>query len=478
MSLLKIFSREDIEKIHEATMKILEKIGVRFRSDKAIKYLKDVGVIFDEKKRAYIPRSLIEEFIKKVPKSFTWRARNKRNNLEIGSGKVHLLPSYGAIYIIDLDGNRRLGTLKDVEELTKIADALPNIHAAGGRIVQPSDIEPRASHAYLYKTMIENSSKCVMGYTRCIKDNDVALDCMKMASIIWGGEEELKKVPTVMGLINPRSPLEHDSSMIESIIEYAKWKQPLIIASFVIIGATGPVTLAGSLAQHNAEVLSGILLAQVVNPGTPIVYGSATAPVDMKSGNPAIGSPEALLVNTMAVELANFYNIPSRTSFLVSDSKIPDVQAGYEVALGALLAGMVKPDINLHAGIINSYLMTSPAQMVINDEIWSYVSRFLKGIEINDDTLALDVIGKVVEKGHFLAEEHTRRFFFKEYYSPDIADRSSWDDWVKRGSKDGLKRAIEKAKKILETHKPEPLEPDVKKELEEVVKEVAKRWSI
>ena len=302
------------------------------------------------------------------------------------------------------------------------------------------------------------------------------MDTIRLASIVAGGEEELKKRPMLLGFHNPVSPLQHSKELTEGLMVYAKYKQPVSIAPEAQAGATAPITLAGLLTQQNAEVLSGITIAELTNPGTPVLYGAVSVPLDMKTGNIALGAIEVGLINAAAAQLARYYGLPSRGTGGTTDSKIPDIQAGFEKAATLLMAASA--GINFiydAAGALESTLTASFEQAVIDNEICGMVARALRGIDVNDETLAIDVIENVGPGGQYLSQKHTLKHLKKEQYIPKIIKREKREDWERAGSKDLWKVAREEAKKILKEHQPEPLDKDIEKELKRTIKEIEKR---
>jgi trimethylamine--corrinoid protein Co-methyltransferase len=320
-----------------------------------------------------------------------------------------------------------------------------------------------------------NTTKTVDGE---VYGQDVAMDGIRMASVVAGGEEELKKRPLLLGFHNPVSPLQLSEKLTEGLMVYAKYKQPILIAPEAQAGATAPVTLAGLLAQQNAEVLSGIVVAELVNPGAPVLYGTVSTIMDMKTGNLAYGAIEAGLINVATAQLAHYYGLPSRGTGGGTESKIPDIQAGFEKAMTLMMAALAGINFIYNAaGTLESTLTASYEQTVIDNEICGMVSRALRGVEISDETLAIDVIEDVGPGGQYLDQRHTLEYLRKEHYLPMIVSRERMERWERAGSKDLREVAREEAKRILKEHRPEPLDRGVEEDLKKIVKEVEKRES-
>jgi len=471
---LKILSRDELYEIHRATMELLENVGVKILEQNALKLLKDAGAIVDEKgKRARIPEYLVREALKKAPSRISLYGRDRKYRLNLGGYRVHFSMEGTSVFVLDLEtGERRNSTYTDLENFFKLADALENIHHAS-ITVKARDIPEPIAHVYEMYAGFKNTTKTIDGYTY---GRTIAMDTIKMASILAGGEEELIKQPMLLGFHNPVSPLQHSKELTEGLMVYARYKQPVIIAPEDQAGATAPITLAGLLVQQNAEVLSGIVIAELTSPGAPVLYGTVSTIMDMKTGNLAYGSVEAALINVASAQLARFYNIPSRGTGGGTDSKIPDIQAGIEKAVTLIMAAMAGINfIYVAAGALESTLTASYEQAVIDNELCGIVLRALRGIEVNDETLAVDVIKEVGPGGHFLAHKHTLKHLKTEHFIPKILNRQMRDAWEKSGSKDLRQVAREKAKEILTKHQPQPLEPSVEKELRVFIKEVEKR---
>ncbi|MEM2990811.1 MAG: trimethylamine methyltransferase family protein [Halobacteria archaeon] len=474
---LKILSKDQIYDIHLATLNVLENTGILIHEPEARKLLKEAGAYVDEKRKLVkIPSHLIEESIRKTPKGFTLYARNPRYNVRIEDKRVCFGPMIGRLHILDLEtGKKRRTNLEDVAGLTKLASALEYYALPHSGVMMPhiEGVPDQVVHAYAYYTSVKNSEKVVKGTGR---GRERALDCIKMASMIAGCEpEDLGKRPNVFTTCNPISPLQHSVEQTEGLIEYAKHRLPVDIAAEVQAGATSPVTLAGSLVIQNAEVLSGVTIAQLVNPGTPLFYGTAGTIMDMRAGIICKGAIEAGLINAATAQLAQFYGIPSRGTAGDTESKVLDIQAGFEKAITLLMAALAGVNYIWYPGTLEYALTVSYESLVIDNEICGMVLRALKGISIDEDALALDVIGKVGPGGHFLGQKHTIEYLMKEHFIPKLSNRQSREEWEKAGAKDLWEVAKEEVRKILKEYEPIPLEKEIDEELQRFLKEVERR---
>lgn len=471
---LRVLTSDDVYEIHLASLEILGRVGVRVLEPKAFSVLKEAGAEVNHKERiARIPKYLVKEAVKKAPNSFTLYGRNGNYKLQLGDKKTYFaLPGTG-VNVLDLEtGKCRSSTLADVKNFYKLADALPNIHHAS-LAVEPTDISNPVASLYSILEGFRNTTKTIDGDSY---GEIGSLDTIKMASIVADGIDELRKKPRLLGYVNPVSPLQQSREMMEGLLIYAKYSQPVIIAPEAQAGATAPVTLAGLLAQQNAEILSGVVISQLVNPGSPVLYGAVSTIMDMIEGNVALGSVETGLINVAAAQLARFYNLPSRGTGGTTEAKVPDLQAGYEKAVTLMMASLA--GINFiydAAGSLESRLTASFEQVVADNELCGMVARAARGIDVCEETLAIDIIEAVGPGGHYLTQKHTLEHLRKEHYLPSILNRQNRLKWEKNGSKTLRDVAREETKRILKEHEPEPLEPEVDKELEKTIKELEKK---
>jgi trimethylamine--corrinoid protein Co-methyltransferase len=473
---LKILTKRDLRKIHEATLDVLENVGVTIYEKEALDLLRGVGANVDnENKIVKIPRYLIEEAIKKSPSSIRLCGRNPNNDIILEGRRVYTAGGADGIYVIDLEnGKLRLATLKDLQDLTRLQDSLDNIHAIMG-IVNPSDVSPIGVDRLRCCELIKNTEKHIL---RDAQGKDGVKDQIEIAAVVVGSRDELKKRPIISFVDCTTSPLKHEKINTEVLIEAAKNNIPVVVESDVVAGATAPVTIAGALIVQNAEVLSGILIAQLENPGTPVIYGNMSSIMDMRTANVALGSPELGIIQVITAQLCQeFYEIPFMGCGGISDSKSTDAQASLEKTLTLAQAALAGTNlIHEMAGMLDSLFTVSYEQVVIDDEIMGAIYRILKGTKVTDETLAIDVIADVGPLGsHFLTKDHTRKFLRQEQWIPGILIREKRESWERKGSKSMREMAREKAKKILKEHWPEQLEKDLVFRMEEIVKKALKK---
>ena len=459
-------TKHQVEHVHEASMQILARVGIDFRYAPALEVLKKGGARVDGE-RAYFDKHLVEEQIKKAPTEFTLYARHSEFDVIIGGPQLVFIPGYGAAFVTDLDNGRREGSLKDFENFVKLTDASPFQDICSGVVIEPTDVPLEIRHTQKIYTAARYSAKPFMGSAM---GGQGARDSIQMASILFGSQDELCRKPRMISILCSLTPLVYDERMLGAIMEYARAGQPQIISSLAIAGATSPVTMAGTLALQNAEVLAGIILSQLVREGTPVVIGGASSGADMHTGALSAGSPEMALNTAATAQMAHFYGLPVRSGGAVCDAKFPDAQAASESMMGLMMAQVSGIDVVLHsAGILESYNCISYEKFIIDDEMCGMVKRIKRGYEVNADTMAMDVIQEVGPGGHFLDKDHTFDHFRTEFYQPQLFNRDDHVAWQAKGAPLSMAVANKKYKAILEAHEAPQLPADVDKDLQKFI---------
>ncbi len=462
MQWYELLTKHQIEQVHEASMRILATIGIDFRYAPALEVLKKGGAKIDGE-RVFFPVRLVEAQIRKAPAEFAIYARNSDFDVVIGGTHLVFIPGYGAAFVTDLDNGRREGSLKDFENFVKLTDASPHQDICSGMVIEPTDVPLAIRHAQAIYTAIKYSPKPFMGSAMGVQG---AKDSIQMASILFGSRDELSRKPRMISILCSLTPLVYDERMLGAIMEYARVGQPQLISSLAIAGATSPVTLAGTLAVQNAEVLAGIVLTQMIREGTPVVIGGASSGADMHTGALSIGSPEMALNTVATAQMARFYGLPVRSGGAVSDAKYPDAQAGSESMMSLMMAQVSGMNIVMHsAGILESYNCISYEKFIIDDEMCGMVKRIKRGYEVNADTIAVDVVKEVGPGGHFLDKDHTFDHFRTEFYQPQLSNRDDFVSWQASGSPQSMQTANKKYKEILEAYEAPDLPADVDKDL-------------
>jgi len=467
---LEFLSRDQIEKIDASSLKILDEAGVLVHEYDFLKFLADAGAIVDfNNKRVKMPPNLVEESIKKAPRHVTFYARDSKHNVEFKDGKIYTHPVGGAVNVIDLDsGAARPATRKDVESLTRIVDALPNIHTCT-MIVYPNDVPERLRDIYAVEAILRNTGK---NFDATPYTDESFQFIIKMIEAVTG-EEELRKKPIITASVSPTSPLQFSSDVTKIMVRATRHRFPIAVLPCPLAGATSPVTLAGTLVQQNAEMLAGLAMVQLLNSGNPVQYAPRCIPLDMSTGQSCAGI-EASMMAVGCVQLAKYYGLPSDVYGLDTDSKVLDEQVAIEKAMSGLLPALSGANALSGAGCIESGITVSYEQLVIDDEIFGMIFRAVRGIDFDEEKLAVDVIIKVArESSNFLQQKHTLRYFQSEHFMPKLFSRAARSRWEKMGSKSIVEVAREKVKKILAEHQPPPLDEDAKKKIEEILKTAA-----
>jgi trimethylamine--corrinoid protein Co-methyltransferase len=478
---LDILSPEAEEKVHLASMKMLRDQGVVFEDARALDHLRRARQrVDDAEQRVYFDPEFVAEMIGRAPAEFRIHARDPANDVAIGGDTIIFAPVSGPPFVADREGGRRDGTLQDQNDLVRLSEVLSVMHH-GCPEVAVRDLPIETRHLDILYHQIRLSAKGMIGDAW---STERARDHIDMMAVLFSGlpgaprgaaagadaRDAIRDRAVLVGIINSNSPLRYDKPMAEGLMEYAEAGQVNIITPFIMAGATSPVTLAAAVAQQNAEALAAVVLAQVVRPGAPVMYGSFLTGLEMRTGAPAFGRPEAALGILTSSQMARRYHLPCRGGGVLTNSKLPDHQAGQEKMnmLWPLILGGVHYVLHA-AGWSDGGLTASFEQMVIDAEMLEMTARFFAGVPVDDERLALDVIGHVGAGGHFLGEEHTRRHFRTEFYYPTLADTEAFDAWVKKGSKDAYARATERWRKLLASYQEPTLDQAVDAALEEFV---------
>ena len=474
------------EAVHQASMRILEEIGVDFRGDaEALALWREAGAeIAGERVR--IPRELAMTRLAFAPDRFTQHARNPARSVEIGGSNLVLAPVYGPPYVRDLDGTRRRGTLADLERFIKLVYRLPALNHSGGIICEPQDVPVPKRHLEIFRAHVHYSDKPFMG---AVNTPERAMDCVEMTRIVFGGMDAGEPDPggtdsgrsdavgtdagertALISLVNGNSPLVWDATMLGAIKIYARHRQALLVSPFIMQGANTPVTTAGALAQLNAEAVAGMAFAQLVRPGTPVVYGNTLATVSMQSGAPTYGTAETVMLGLAITQLARRYGVPSRTAGMRTGSKTCDADAGAQSMIAMLSALLGRVHFVLHAaGFLESGLSASFAKMVMDADQLSHLLGLVGGLPIDDDTLAFDAIRDIGPSGHFFGHAHTIEHYGSAFYRPMTAETGTWDQWVEEGRQDVEARAAAIAALLIDSFEPPPLDQGVAEGLDEFI---------
>lgn len=471
-STLTVLDKADIEKIHGATLSVLENTGVFVDSEETLDLLGKNGFVVDTDTRIVkMPESAVMDAVGSCAHNFRWHARSEKHSVDVVDGRTKFGPGAQCLFYIDPDtGEYRPTTLKDGIEVTRLIDALDTC-TVGYVPVYPGDVPVDAMSMVTWAAGLMHTSK--PSYGGWADEREFGL-MLRIAELILGDEGQISKKPLFPGYIDPISPLGHDKNMLEVLLRYSRLDMPVFVMVMALAGGTAPASLAGLLVQQNAEILSSIVIAKCVTKSPKVVYGSVSCPLDMRSGAAATGSPEFSLLGVGAVQMAKYYGLPSDMG-VQSDSKTIDAQTSYEKMQSALMATLSGADLaELFMGSTEAFNVFSPVQLVIDDEIASDVMRIAEGIRVDESTLSVDVIGETGPQGNYLKRKETMIQFRNEHHRSRLSDRSTRKQWTDNGSIRIETRAKERMREILRTHDPEPLEPGLARGISELLRQYAK----
>ena len=460
-----VMSGAQVEQIDDASMEILENIGVVFRDDIALEDWRRAGArVVGE--RVYLDRGLVRELIASIPSSFTYHARNPANNLSLGGRQSVFVPMTGAPYLRDLEDVRRNPTLDDLAMFHKLSHMLPALHSTAHHIVEPYDHPISHRHLRITYSSMRHSDKMFMGMTTSPKN---AEDVIEMCAILFG-DDYLEQHPVTTGNCNGNSPLVWDETMLGAMRAFCRRNQPVLCSPFVLGGANTPASVPVTVAQLNAEALSALAYTQVIRKGAPAIYGHYLSTVNMKSGAPMAGTPEISLMNFMVGQMARFYGIPWRTSNTLGGAKTFDAQAGYESAttLGAVMHSGANY-IWHSAGWNEAGMHCSVAKFVTDAEQCAMAYRMAQGPDWTGFDEALKAVGDVGPGGHFLGHPHTQENFQTAYFMPELFDNNSIEQWQAEGAQEITARALAHARSLLEGYEEPKLDVAVNEALLEYI---------
>ena len=454
---------EQIKLIHDASLSVLEDQGIEVLGDIALEYFRAGGAEVSDEGIVRMDRNLVMETIAQAPETFTTHSRNPENTLEVGSNVINFGMVSGPPNVHDNINGRRMGNIKDFENLVRFGQFFNVITFFGNQATAPTDLPVNTRHLDTLMASITLSDKPFfstgIGAGR-------SLDAVNMCAIARGlSIEELAESPSAMTNININSPRKLDDSMAYGAMQLAKLGQPVSVTPFTLMGAMTPATLAGALVQQNAEALLGIALLQFTRPGAPVIYGGFTSNVDMRSGSPAFGTPENALANLAGGQLARYYKLPHRTSACNASNAV-DVQATYETQMALWSSVMGHGNLIYHtAGWLEGGLVASFEKVIVDCEMLQHMTKMLQPIKIDLEEIGLEAMKEVGPGGHFFGCDHTMARFKNAFYQPFLSDWQNYENWAAAGSKNGTERATEIWQQILRDFEPPPLDPAIKEEL-------------
>jgi len=468
-----VLSPDEIKGIDKATIQVLSDVGVSIASERACRLLEDAGAHVDHRTGVVkIQEDVVRESVCSAgQRTVELFDRGGVSSIRLEGKRTYNISGFDATYTLDSEtGERRPSTKHDVGEFARLADALPNIHVVGTQAI-PQDVPARSAELHAVEAILNNTSKhCHFS----LSDADIARAVFEMAKHACGGRD-LSSKPPITSMASPTSPLRWEKNAIETLIETASVGIPLHIISQPIAGITAPITLAGVLLLQNVETLTGLVVAQLLRPGTEVIYGYVPTVLDMREANAVIASPEGAIMRIASAQVARHYGLPCLSAGPDTDAHVHDEQTAWEKAITGLAIYLGGADLMLNPGMFSSGLIVSYEQLVIDNEILGYLDRVVRGMQANPDTLVVDLVRKVGHGGQFLKEAHTLKQFKNEFWIPDISCRAAFGRWMHKGGHDIVESAKEKARRLLSEHHPQELPASAKEKLARVVKDFEAR---
>jgi len=463
---LEILSTADVRRIHEATLQIIEKVGIKFPSQRALQIWAEAGADVDfDRMIVKAQPALIESALRSCPPSYSLAARDPLQDLPLDGNHVYLGTDGCGVEVIDIQsGERRTSTLQDVRDIAVIADAVEQI-AFHWVPVSAQDVPAATRGLHELRAIWECSTKHAQ--TESIYNAREARVAIDMAAMIAGGGDALRRRPVLSLMQCTAPPLGHDGGSIEAALLAAEARLPTGFMTMAACLTTGPATLAGNLAVGNAEVVAGTALLQLAFPGSPVFYAAAQTASDLRTGAYTGGGPEDFLFGGATNALSDFYDIPLSMGSFATGAKEPNWQAGIENSLSTFMASASMADMLLGAGFLHGSRIWSYAEMMLDCEIFSIVQKMMQGIIVDDENLAMEAIAAVGPAGNFLSQKHTRRHM-REIHMSEFMDRRPYTEWEARKD-DARDWALAKARRILAEHRPEPLDSRLSAEFERMI---------
>jgi trimethylamine--corrinoid protein Co-methyltransferase len=476
--LTELCSEEGLEIIEANAETLLQEIGLDFKGDPEVLAMwKDAGADVDGE-RVRFANGLVRSILKTAPETYVQHARNPARNVVFGGPNTIFAPVYGPPFVHDLDQGRRYGTIADFENFVRLAYVAPHIHHSGGTVCEPVDIPVNKRHLDMVYAHMRLSDKPFMG---SVTAGERAADTVAMCEILFGKDFVAEKT-VATSLINVNSPMTYDEVMLAALKTYARAGQAVIVTPFIMSGAMGPVSAAGTLAQALAEATTGMALAQLCRPGAPVVFGLFSSALSMQSGAPTFGTPEPTLVMSAAAQLARRLKLPFRSGGSLCASKLPDAQAAFESANSLMPAVLCGINFVLHgAGWLEGGLSSSYEKFVMDCDQLGMAATLLAGYDLTENGQAMDAIREVGPGGHYLGCAHTQANFETAFYRSTLADNNAFEHWEAAGSQDMAQRANALWKAWLADYEQPALDPGIDEALKAYIGErkaaMADKWA-
>lgn len=464
---LEILNEEALEIIEANADRVLEEVGVAFVDNpEALKRWKDAGADV-QGERVRIPKGLARKLCATAPSTFTQHARNPARNVEIGGNKLVVAPVYGPPFVRDVEGGRRYATMEDFRNFVKLGYQAKWLHHSGGTVCEPTDVPVNKRHLDMLHAHMTLSDKPFMG---SVTEPSRAADSVEMCKLLFGSD--FVDQNTVMtSLININSPLTFDNVMMGALEVYAAANQACIVSPFIVGGAMAPVSVAGTLTQVLAEVMAGVAYSQLIRPGAPVIFGAFVTSIDMNSGAPTFGTPEASQITYGAGQLARRLGLPYRSAGSFCGSKLPDAQAAYETA-NSLQTGLLSGvNFMLHAcGWLEGGLVSSYEKFVMDADQLGVLHHLARGVDVSENGQAMDAIHEVGPGGHYLGCEHTQSNFKSAFWRSEMLDYKPFETWADEGSRDTQALAQERVKTLLNAYQAPAIDPGINEALADYVR--------
>ena len=464
---LTVLGEQQLERLHCASLEILRTVGVRIPHPQMRSLFRDAGADVDDVAQLVkIPASLVDRSLDHAGKAFTLYGRDRARQAGFGVGARNYNSIAGeALWVDDACTSRRYATLEDVATATRLADGLEHITLVGA-MADPEEIPVAHRCVEVAATQVKHTTKPI---TFWFHDRASAQYVLEIMTAVAGDQDQAAAHPLAYPFLEPISPLKFPFDGIDLLFETSRLSLPVPIGPMAQVGASAPATLAGALAQENAEILAGVCITQLIKPGLAVCYGGIPHAFDMRTTQMIFAGPEQALMAVAMTQLGKRYGLPVYINVGLTDSKIPDAQAGMEAGITLACGAMAGADIFGHLGICGVDQGTSLTMLVMQHEIAAYVERLMGGFEIDDETLGLDTIRHVGHDGSFLDQPHTVEHFRQELWFPGLLDREYWTNWMESGSETMHDRCRQRVQEILRTHEPEPLDDDLTRELDRIV---------
>lgn len=445
-------SKQNVEDIHESTLRVLEEVGIKSQSTRFLSACQNLGLRVQEGV-VYFPRELVEKAIQSAPSQFTIYGRDESKSVQLGQGNVYAQTCIGTPFIKDIDtGERRSVVYEDLENFIRVCDGLEHIDIISA--IFPKDIPEHAAVTVETAAMVRNTTKPLH---ICIESDHEMRYIPQVLAAAVGGMDNLVKKPIAYLEVSPISPLDYAEGPANGLLDVVECGLPLGIIPCPMIGATGPMTLIGSVTMHNAELLAGLVVAQLLKPGHPVILSPRVTFIDMRTAIGLWAAPEMGLAGTASMQLAKYYGVPSQPTGFSSSAKVSDEQSGFERMFNALMPALAGADILGTAGSLDNALISCYRTLMVDNEVSSLVKRAVKGETVNQDMMAVDVIKDVAHgEGNFLAHDHTIKHLRSEFWNPILCERNNYESWVAKQDTFGDK-AIARARDMYENYRHTPL---------------------